>query len=146
MLVPYLAPYFGGKSPESKNISLFYSRENLYFGGFPKIVPPFFPPMFINHPAPGVAPCLRKAPHFVQVPEDLPPGTSHRSPAAPRRGDSWGPAPSKVSPGESSGRTFLDPTLVIHKLVGGPGPPLWKIWVNWDDNWDDNRNPILMGK
>ena len=33
---------------------------------------------------------------------------------------------------------------IISCLVGGPGPPLWKMmdFVIWDDN----RNPILMGK
>ena len=29
-------------------------------------------------------------------------------------------------------------------LGGGPGPPLWKIWVR--QFWDDDSNPILMGK
>ena len=32
----------------------------------------------------------------------------------------------------------------IPLLVGGPGPPLWKIWKIV--NWDDNRNPNIHGK
>ena len=38
--------------------------------------------------------------------------------------------------------TGYHPGMVgYHQLVGGCWPPLWKIWVNWDDD----INPIFLG-